>query len=42
MVVAQLCEIADLDGPLLQAADWPNAISYQDGMMSWPDRQLWG
>ena len=24
MVVAQLCEIADLDGPLLQAEDWPD------------------
>jgi L-Ala-D/L-Glu epimerase len=42
MVVAQLCEIADLDGPLLQAEDWPDAIDYRDGVMSLPSRRLWG
>ena len=42
MVVAQLCEIADLDGPLLQAEDWPDAIEYRDGVMSLPSRKLWG
>jgi L-Ala-D/L-Glu epimerase / N-acetyl-D-glutamate racemase len=42
MVVAQLCEIADLDGPLLQAEDWPDGIEYRDGVMSLPSRQLWG
>jgi L-alanine-DL-glutamate epimerase-like enolase superfamily enzyme len=43
MVVAQLCEIADLDGPLLQAEDWPDAIEYrEDGVMSLPSRKLWG
>jgi L-Ala-D/L-Glu epimerase len=42
MVLAQLCEIADLDGPLLQAEDWPDAIDYRDGLMSLPSRQLWG
>jgi L-alanine-DL-glutamate epimerase-like enolase superfamily enzyme len=42
MVVAQLCEIADLDGPLLQAQDWPDAIEYRDGVMSLPSRALWG
>jgi L-alanine-DL-glutamate epimerase and related enzymes of enolase superfamily len=42
MVVAQLCEIADLDGPLLQAEDWPDAIDYRDGVMSLPSRKLWG
>jgi L-alanine-DL-glutamate epimerase-like enolase superfamily enzyme len=43
MVVAQLCEIADLDGPLLQAEDWPDAIEYRDdGVMSLPARKLWG
>ncbi len=26
MVVAQLCEVVDLDGPLLQAEDWPDGI----------------
>jgi L-Ala-D/L-Glu epimerase len=42
MVVAQLCEIADLDGPLLQAEDWPDGIDYRDGVMSLPRRVLWG
>lgn len=42
MVVAQLCEIADLDGPLLQAEDWPEGIEYRDGVMSLPSRRLWG
>ena len=41
-VVAQLCEIADLDGPLLQAEDWPDGIDYRDGVMSLPPRALWG
>jgi hypothetical protein len=43
MVLAQLCEVADLDGPLLQAEDWPDAIDYAaDGVMSLPSRKLWG
>lgn len=42
MIIAQLCEVADLDGPLLQAADWPNAIEYRNGVMSLPSRELWG
>ena len=42
MVVAQLCEVADLDGPLLQAEDWPDGIEYRDGVMSLPSRKLWG
>lgn len=42
MIVAQLCEVADLDGPLLQASDWPNAIEYRNGVMSLPSRELWG
>jgi L-alanine-DL-glutamate epimerase-like enolase superfamily enzyme len=42
MVLAQLCEIADLDGPLLQAEDWPDGIEYRDGVMSLPSRRLWG
>jgi L-Ala-D/L-Glu epimerase len=41
-VVAQLCEIADLDGPLLQSEDWPDAIEYRDGVMSPPSPKLWG
>jgi L-Ala-D/L-Glu epimerase len=42
MVLAQLCEVVDLDGPLLQAEDWPNGIHYTDGLMAWPSSELWG
>lgn len=43
MVLAQLCEVVDLDGPLLQAADWPDPIRYDStGAMSWPSPSLWG
>lgn len=42
MVLAQLCEVADLDGPLLQAEDWPDGIVYDNGVMSLPSRALWG
>ena len=42
MVVAQLCEVCDLDGPLLQAEDVPNGIQYENGTMSLPSPALWG
>jgi L-alanine-DL-glutamate epimerase-like enolase superfamily enzyme len=43
MVLAQLCEVVDLDGPLLQAEDWPNPIQYdKSGVMAWPSPALWG
>lgn len=43
MVLAQLCEVVDLDGPLLQAEDWPDPIHYdRTGVMSWPSPALWG
>jgi L-alanine-DL-glutamate epimerase-like enolase superfamily enzyme len=43
MVLAQLCEVVDLDGPLLQAEDWENPIQYdRTGVMSWPSPKLWG
>lgn len=42
MVLAQLCSICDLDGPWLQADDWPNGIAYNNGIMTLPSPQLWG
>lgn len=42
MVLAQLCEVVDLDGPVLQNGDWPNPIIYNKGVMSLPPRELWG
>jgi L-alanine-DL-glutamate epimerase-like enolase superfamily enzyme len=43
MVLAQWCEVVDLDGPLLQADDWPNPIEYdRTGVMAWPSPALWG
>lgn len=43
MVLAQLCEVVDLDGPLLQAEDWPDPIRYDEtGVMAWPSPALWG
>lgn len=42
MVLAQMCDFVDLDGPLLQAEDWQHGIQYADGAMSWPVPELWG
>lgn len=41
-MVAQLCDFVDLDGPLLQAADWPHAMVYERGVVFPPGRDLWG
>lgn len=41
-VIAQLCEFADLDGPLLSSADITPAIQYKHGWMSPPEPLLWG
>ena len=41
-VLAQLCEVCDLDGPWLQAEDWPEGIVYRHGRMSPPAPTLWG
>ena len=42
MVLAQQCEVCDLDGPLLQADDWPDGIASKDGVMLPPSPALWG
>ncbi len=35
-------DFADLDGPLLLAQDRPNGLSYRNGKIGLPDRELWG
>ncbi len=42
IVLAQLCEINDLDGPILQVGDWPGAMAYDRGIMSPPWPGFWG
>ena len=41
-VVGQLCDVIDLDGPLLLKADIDAAIVYDGGRMSVPEARLWG
>jgi L-alanine-DL-glutamate epimerase-like enolase superfamily enzyme len=42
MVVGQLAEFIDLDGPLLHSADRPAGIRYAKGTMQLPAAALWG
>lgn len=42
MVLAQQCEVCDLDGPWLLARDWLGGIVYNHGIMQPPAPQLWG
>jgi L-alanine-DL-glutamate epimerase-like enolase superfamily enzyme len=42
VVLAQLCEINDLDGPMLQIGDWAGAPGCDRGVMSPPWPQFWG
>lgn len=42
MVVAQGASVVDLDGPLLLAEDYENAIEFNKGIMSPPSARLWG
>jgi hypothetical protein len=41
-LIAQSCTHIDLDGPLLQRLDRDHPIVFQDGLMSIPERALWG
>lgn len=41
-LLAQQCEICDLDGPWLQAQDWPHGVTYRNGLMQLPTPALWG
>lgn len=42
MVVGQLAEYVDLDGPLLHAEDREHGIAYDHGRMGLPPTALWG
>jgi L-Ala-D/L-Glu epimerase len=42
MVVGQMAEYVDLDGPLLHAEDRAHGIEYDQGRMRLPERVLWG
>ncbi len=42
LVLAQQCDVVDLDGPLLLAEDWSESIAYHDGRVSLPREALWG
>jgi L-alanine-DL-glutamate epimerase-like enolase superfamily enzyme len=42
MVVGQLAEYVDLDGPLLHAEDREHGIEYDHGRMRLPSSALWG
>jgi L-alanine-DL-glutamate epimerase-like enolase superfamily enzyme len=42
MLVGQLAEFIDLDGPLLHSADRPAGIKYSNGTMQLPAAELWG
>jgi len=42
MVVGQLAEFVDLDGPLLHREDREHGIEYDRGLMRLPSRALWG
>jgi L-Ala-D/L-Glu epimerase len=42
MIIAQLSDYVDLDGPLLQAGDVDHPITYRGGMISPPTPALWG
>jgi L-alanine-DL-glutamate epimerase-like enolase superfamily enzyme len=42
MVVGQMAEFIDLDGPLLHSADREHGIAYDRGRMATPSVHLWG
>lgn len=42
LLIAQMCDFVDLDGPLLQAADMAYPIKYEGGHIYPPQTDLWG
>jgi L-alanine-DL-glutamate epimerase-like enolase superfamily enzyme len=41
-ILATAADYVDLDGPLLLAGDRHHGLSYQDGKIGLPARELWG
>jgi len=41
-ILAQTADFVDLDGPLLLAGDRHHPLSYDNGMIGLPSRELWG
>jgi len=41
-VIAHLCELVDIDGPLLIKNDRPGGLHYDKGIVSLPERPFWG
>jgi len=41
-IVGQLCDIVDLDAPLLLKSDVPDSIRYEGSGMFAPSSALWG
>ena len=42
VLLAQICDVADLDGPLWLTDDEPHGLSYANGVVSPPSTDLWG
>lgn len=42
VLLAQLCDLVDLDGPLLQVLDWKPALEYCEGRINHASPALWG
>jgi L-alanine-DL-glutamate epimerase-like enolase superfamily enzyme len=41
-VIGLLCDLHDIDGPLLLKHDRPRGMTYADGIVGAPSRELWG
>ena len=42
LLLGQVADLIDLDGPLWLERDVPHKLRYTDGMVSPPSRELWG
>ena len=41
-VIAQLCDFVDIDGPLLLKCDYPNGLTYRNGVVEVFESSFWG